>query len=331
MSAAYDIDAVQSSYAGIPVLRLSQLRIKKACISAIIGPNGAGKSTLMNVLAFLKNFESGEIRFFGEKVRSRDIVDLRRRVGLVPQNPYLLRGSVLDNVELGLKLHGTAFSARRMRAYAALEQLGIARFAKLPANSLSGGEIQKVALARVLAFDPEVILFDEPFTYLDPDSVALLEDIMRDLSNRMQRTVIFSTHAHLDGMALADHVISIVDGKSVETAVVNLFSGHAENGRFNTGQISVVLANATEQGRYIAISPNEIVLSLEPLKSSIRNRYLGQITAISADNDIVRISIDAGERFHALVTRQALAELGLNLYDQVWVNFKSTAVKLLES
>ncbi len=331
MNIAYDINAVQCSYAGAPALSLSQLSIKSGRISAIIGPNGAGKSTLMNVLAFLKNFESGEIKFFGEKVRSRDVLGLRRRVGLVPQNPYLLRGSVLDNVELGLKLHGVAFSARRMRAYAVLEHLKIAKFAKASANSLSGGEVQKVALARVLAFDPEVILFDEPFTYLDPASVALLEDIMRDLSNRMQRTVIFSTHEHLDGMALADHVISIVDGKSVETAVVNLFSGHVENGRFNTGRISVVLADTADQGRHIAISPNEIVLSPEPLKSSIRNSYLGQIIAVSADNDVVRISVDAGERFHALITRQALAELGLNLYDKVWINFKSTAVKLLES
>lgn len=331
MNPAYSLKNVQCSYGSTPALSVDNLCIEAGTITTVIGPNGAGKSTLLNLLAFLITGDTGELEFFSQNIRQINVIELRRRVGLVSQNPYLLKGTVLDNIELGLKFRAIPFSRRRNLAMAALGRLGMERFALLAVNSLSGGEIQKVALARVLVLEPEVVLFDEPFTYLDPAGVVQIEKIMQWLSKDLLRTVIFSTHERLDGMALADRVVSIVAGKIVDTPVINLYSGWVKDGYFNTGRIKVLLAGHEEQGKHIAIDPNEIVLSNEPLKSSMRNNYQGSVTAISAGSDGVRVTVEASERFYALITRQALEELRLNLYTKVWVNFKSTSAKLLES
>ena len=228
MNPAYRLKNVQCSYGTTPALSVDDLCIEAGTITTVIGPNGAGKSTLLNLLTFLITGDTGELEFFGRDIRQTNVVDLRRRVGLVSQNPYLLKGTVLDNIELGLKFRAIPVSSRRNLAMAALGRLGMERFALSSVNALSGGEIQKVALARVLVLEPEVVLFDEPFTHLDPAGGAQIEKIMQWLSKDLRRTVIFSTHKHLDGMALADRVVSIVDGKIVDTPVVNLYSGWVE-------------------------------------------------------------------------------------------------------
>jgi tungstate transport system ATP-binding protein len=103
---AYWLEHVVFAYGDKPALTIDHLAISAGRITALIGPNGAGKSTLLELLAFLIHPDAGEMYFFGQPVRREDVLALRRRVGLVAQSPYLLQGSVMDNVELGLRLRG---------------------------------------------------------------------------------------------------------------------------------------------------------------------------------------------------------------------------------
>jgi tungstate transport system ATP-binding protein len=325
---AYRLDHVVCSYGSRPVLSIDRLEISRGKITALIGPNGAGKSTLLELLAFLRQPEGGSMTFLSQPVKGRRLIALRRRVGWVAQHPYLLAGTVQENVELGLRLHGFSSSEQRIRAERALQRVELAALAGRPARRLSGGEAQKTALARALAPEPDVLLFDEPFTYLDQASLVTVQGLMVDYAKDAEKTVVFSTHDQLHGLALADEVVSLIDGKPVHTPLINLFRGRVRHGHFETGAISIHLPNGVVQGQHASVDPTEIVLSAHPLASSIRNRFQGRVVAIAEECGRVRITVQAGETFHALITGESLNELGLHLGKHVWVNFKATAIKV---
>lgn len=328
MTLAYRLEEVIYRYGDKTVLDIRSLNIGAGKITALIGPNGAGKSTLLNLLAFLKPPCHGKVRLGEQTAHPKHLLALRRQIGLVAQNPYLLRGTVLDNVELGLKLRGAALKLRRRRALEALGKVGLGGFACRKARELSGGEAQKVALARALALEPRVLLFDEPFTYLDQGSVDRTEKLIRAYIQEQGGTVVFSTHDRLHGLALADEVVSLVAGRLIAAPLVNVFHGRVRAGSFETGKISIVLPCDVKRGAHASIDPHEIVLSRTPLTSSLRNVFLGRIVAIAEEGGRVRVTVEAGERFQALITHQSLNELALSLGKPVWVHFKSTALNV---
>jgi len=328
---AYELTDVAYDYGGPSVLEIRDLTVHAGRVAALVGPNGAGKSTLLHLLAFVEAPRRGEIRFFGELTAGGDPVALRRRVGLVPQNPYLLRGSARDNVETGLRLRRVPAPKRRERAERALEQAGVAALAERPARALSAGEAQKVALARALALDPEVLLLDEPFTYLDRASVEELEELIRTLNREHGHTIVFTSHDLVRAQALADTVLGLVAGHVIATSLVNLFRGRvdAERGVFDTGRIAIeVPEGGPSSATHLAIAPGDIVLSRARLDSSMRNCFEGRVTGIALENGHVRVTVAAGERFNAIITRASLAEQMLELGMPVWVSFKSTAVEI---
>lgn len=327
MTAAYDLKHLHAAHGNKTVLKIDRLSVQAGRITALIGPNGAGKSTLLSVLAFIHKPAAGELLFFGESPSHTTLISCRRRVGLVSQNSYLLRGTVLDNVAMGLKLRGIKAIQRQHKALEALRCVGLERLANRRASGLSGGEAQKVALARTLALDPEVLLFDEPFTYLDQNSIETIERLIRSYSRDYGRTVVFTTHDRLHGMAVADDVSGLLKGQPTRAPLINLFSGGVVDGFFDTGKIRIVLSQRNHSYAHASIDPNEIVLSLQPLTSSIRNAYRGRVIAIAEDGGRVRITIQAGERFQVLITRQSLDALRLTLGAPVWASFKSTAVR----
>lgn len=328
MKRAYWLEHVVFAYGDKPALTIDHLSIHAGRITALIGPNGAGKSTLLNLFAFLIHPDAGEIYFCGQRVRREDILALRRRVGLVAQNPYLLQGSVIDNVELGLRLRGVGKEQRRRSAMAAMERVGLAGFEKRSVKALSGGEKQRVALARALAPEPEVLLFDEPFTYLDQSNMHLVEQVISNHTRKSGKTVVFSTHEQIQGIALADESISLFAGRSVGAPLVNLFRGTLRNGVFDTGKLVIHVLRTWDQGSYLAVDPEGVVLSLGPLDSSLRNSFRGRIIMIAEEAGRARITVDIGERMHARVTLESLHNLRLGLGKEVWVSFKATAVRV---
>lgn len=326
MANAYQLNNIIFRYKQNIALSLPKLNIESGHITSLVGSNGSGKSTLLNLLAFLSYPDQGTIQFFDSTVTPKQQLAYRRRIGFLTQKPYMLRGTVLNNINLALKLRGASNATRTHKATAILKQLDIAHCAEKKAKNLSGGELQKVALARILALDPEVLLLDEPFSYLDLHSSHLLENFITSYVQQSARTLIFSTHNRLQGLALAKNVISLVDGKSVSTPLINLFQGTVKNHSFDTGKITITLPDNTTEGKHISIDPGEIVISKQALSSSMRNNYCGRIITINEEKGNVRITVDAKEKFHALITHQALSELNLNLGDYAWVNFKSNCV-----
>jgi tungstate transport system ATP-binding protein len=322
MTHAYQLHNLRFLYGEKIALSLPALTLDAGKVTALTGPNGCGKSTLLNLLAFMETPNTGKITFFGDQVRPEQLFTYRKRVGFLPQKPYMLRGTVQDNIKLALKLRGTPKALWQKNINTALERLNIAHLGPQQASQLSGGELQKSALARVLITDPGVLLLDEPFSHLDQNSAQLLEQFIKGY----QGTLIFSSHDCLHGLALANDVISLVEGAQIKSPLINLFHGCCTNHIFNTGKINIVLTSDIASCRHVSINPHEIVLSRQVLISSIRNQFQGRVMSISEEMGKVRIAVAAGEVFHVLITYEALHDLKLNLGDLVWVNFKSNSV-----
>ena len=191
------------------------LNLSAAGTTILMGPNGAGKSLLLRLLHGLILPSDGTISW-GGKQPDRDI---QRRQALVFQKPVLLRRSVTDNIDFVLRLHGQADAERRQEL---LARVGLLELAHQPARRLSGGEQQRLALARALATRPEVLLLDEPTSSLDPASVLMIEQIVRETAARGVK-VIFVTHDIGQARRLADDVVFLHRGSVAEHAPAAAF------------------------------------------------------------------------------------------------------------
>jgi putative ABC transport system ATP-binding protein len=174
--------------------------------TAVVGPSGSGKSTLLRLLNRLADPDEGVVRFHGTDVRGLDPLQLRRRVGLVPQLPAPVQGTVADNVCFGPRLHGEDVDPKRPLRLAGLDP----GFADRDASRLSVGEQQRVMLARALALEPEVLLLDEPTASLDSAATAAVEDALRGLDGV---SLVLVTHDPGQAERLAERTIELEAGR----------------------------------------------------------------------------------------------------------------------
>lgn len=198
---------------GRDALRVASLDVERGEVLALVGPNGAGKSTLLLTLAHLIQADRGEIVFAGTPLREWDSLEYRRKLAFVFQDPLLMDLSVSGNVALGLNFRGASKVGTEAKARHWLELLGIQSLAQRRAIELSGGEAQRVSLARALVLDPELLLLDEPFAALDPPSRARLLDDLTPLLSQDHRTTLFVTHDLQEAARLGDRVAVIIGGR----------------------------------------------------------------------------------------------------------------------
>ncbi len=218
----YDLRGVARDYAGRRVVDVDALAIERGEIFGLVGPSGAGKSTLLRLLAFVEAPSAGSLTFDGISAANGSMpLAQRRRVTLVFQRPVLLKRSVEENVAFGLGLRGEHDARAKVRA--ALEQVGLESLAAARASSLSGGEMQRAALARALVLDPDVLLLDEPTANLDPYNVGLIESIVREQNQQRGTTVVLVTHNVFQARRLAARCALMLDGKIIETAPAHDF------------------------------------------------------------------------------------------------------------
>ena len=192
--------------------------------TVIMGPNGAGKSLLLRLCHGLIEPTSGRAVWAGGNHE-----DIKLRQAMVFQKPVLLRRSVAGNVDYGLKLRNIGKAERRGRVDEVLHRTGLKRFADTPARLLSGGEQQKLALARAWALRPDVLFLDEPTANLDPAAIAAVEDIVRAMHADGTR-IVMVTHDIGQARRIAGEVMFMHKGRLLEKTPAASFFGAPASG-----------------------------------------------------------------------------------------------------
>lgn len=209
-----EAEGIKKSFAGQTACEVEKLAFPAGSITAVCGPNGAGKSTLLRLLALLDFPDQGRIRFKGRELAAKgDWFSARREVSMVDQSPFAFHSSVFHNVAYGLKLRGLPSSEQRERVAEALAWVGLAGFEKRRARSLSGGEVQRMVLARAMAISPALLILDEPTAHVDAARVKEIEQAIMDWQRPRGATIIMATHDAEQASRLCQTALQIERGK----------------------------------------------------------------------------------------------------------------------
>lgn len=184
----------------------------------LVGPNGSGKSSLLKILALLESPSSGDIWFQEQHIPKRVSLEMRRRIAIVFQEALLLDISVWENIAIGLKIRRLSKGEVKSRVTYWLEQFGIVHLAKQPARSLSGGEAQRVSLARALVLEPDILFLDEPFSALDAPTKEALRTDLDQIFRTTKVTTVLVSHDFQDIQRLAQRTLLLIQGKIVADA-----------------------------------------------------------------------------------------------------------------
>lgn len=328
----FEIQGLTKTYNGKKVLDIPYLDIKKGSILALMGPNGAGKTTLLSILGFLLPPTSGKVYFEGMDTEGLNKYPLRQKVTLTMQNPFLFDTTVEKNLAYGLRLRGIKRQEQKERVRECLKFVGLAGFENKRARDLSGGEIQRIAIARSLILKPEVLLLDEPTANIDRGSIDILERILKEVNRNYNTTIVLATHDINQAYRLADEVISLSGGKLAEPPVENLLRGKVLKDKdlffFDTGKIKISILPKREEANYISIPPEDILISHTPISTSARNSFLGKIAQVLDEADTVKLIVDVGEQLKVKITKSSFKEMGLSLGSHVYLTFKSSSAEI---
>jgi tungstate transport system ATP-binding protein len=231
--AIYELRDVRQVYDGRQVLDIPSLHIRRGEIFVLVGPSGAGKSTLLRLLGLVESPDMGQVTLHLDDGRavahgSANIAD-RRRLAMVFQRPVLLSRTVQANVAFGLRLRGQRANADEVMDV--LQRVSMSHLAGARPDTLSGGEMQRVAVARALILAPRVLLLDEPTANLDPYNVRLLEDLIREQNDAFGTTIVLVTHNVFQAKRMASRVGLLLEGDLVEVGARERFFTAPEDPR----------------------------------------------------------------------------------------------------
>ena len=343
---------------GIPVLDIPHFELEAGESLAILGPNGAGKTTFLLTLARLLTFSQGELLFKGQDICLPELtVPYRRRLAMVFQEPLLLNTTVFNNVAAGLKIRRMDKREIEKRVGKYAELVKITHLLNRDARKLSGGEAQRINLARAFATVPEMILLDEPFVNLDAPSRDSLVDDLHSILRQTETTAILATHDRLEALRLADRLAVMDGGKIVQIGacheVMNhpvnevaasfvgmetVFSGYVlkvADGSFVVavaGHAVEALGNVEKGERVLCcIRPENIIISHDNAMegTSVRNNLPAKIVKIIPQGSFFKVHLDCGFFLASYVTQQSLKNLSLQEGKNVTVSFKATAVHVI--
>jgi tungstate transport system ATP-binding protein len=202
------------SYGKAAILIDINLTVERGKVLALIGPTGSGKTTLLRLINLLEEPSCGCILFDDQlagRKKNSELLELRRRMAMVFQKPVMFRGTVRENVAFGMNLRGKVDPERVADA---LSEVGLSGYEDRDASTLSGGEMQRIALARALILEPDLLLLDEPTANLDPKSAGAINRLLQSISGQ-KTTVVLATHDMMQCKMLADRVAVLVAGKIV--------------------------------------------------------------------------------------------------------------------
>jgi ABC-type Fe3+/spermidine/putrescine transport system ATPase subunit len=317
----------------------------------ILGPTGAGKTILLEAIAGLYPVLGGEVWIEDKEVTR--LSPEKRRIGIVYQDYMLFSHlSVEENIAFGLKLRKCHKGEVKEKVNDVAEAVGITHLLHRKPQSLSGGEKQKVALARALVIEPAVLLLDEPLSALDPETKERMQSTLREVHRKVGVTVIHVTHDFEEAIALGHRVAVLNDGRVAQVGTPeeilrkpdsefvahfalsrNIFSGEAEEGEDGHTVVDIggiKLAAITELRGEVRLSlrPEDIIISKEPIHSTARNCFQGVVSDIVHRGSVVYVTVTLPPEFICLITRQAFEELELREEVSVWVTFKASALNV---
>ncbi|MDH7493828.1 MAG: ABC transporter ATP-binding protein [Candidatus Saccharicenans sp.] len=334
------------------IVDVSHFNLRQGECLVLFGPNGAGKSTLLRLISFLQPGDSGEIYYHGQKVEVKSSAELREKIVYLLQKPVFFKGTVRDNLLLGLKFRklGPKEQLKRLEKIASAFQIE-SLLDRYP-EELSGGERQRVHLARAFILEPEILLLDEPFNGLD---VQYRDRLMADFYRIRKSTgvtTILVTHVRQEAAYLGDRLAVMLNGRIVQTgtpeevssspatAEVSRLMGHealvegevlsSTNGLLEIaahGQ-KIMAFGQQPKGEKVVLSfrPEEVILARQQPSTSVRNWFLSEVKELRPVDRMVLVNLDCGFRLKAFVSRASAEELELRPGQKIWAGIKASAL-----
>lgn len=350
-----EIRELEHYYGERKVLEVEELSVSAGDCVVVFGPNGSGKSTLLRLMSLIERPWQGDIYFGGRKIDDKNSLEVRRRFALLLQRPIFFKGTVRANITYGLKLRKIPFSEEEKRLEKIVSLFSINDLVSRKVDELSGGEAQRVNLARAFILEPEILFLDEAFSALDaPTRDEVIAELKRAIKETGQTTV-FVTHHREEAAFLGSRVVVLIGGKVFQTgSVEEVFSKPICDEVAKLVGVETVLRGkvvrveddlvvvSVQNGEFyvpveekpkgevlVCIKPEEVILSKEKPESSVRNWFSGRIVEVSDYGRILRLVLDCGFYLKALITKSSFRELGLTQGDKVWAGVKATSIHLI--
>ncbi|HVP17366.1 MAG TPA: ATP-binding cassette domain-containing protein [Spirochaetia bacterium] len=327
----FSLSGVRVEIDGHTVLSVDSLRLEAGKATILVGENGSGKTTFLRLLNGLLAPACGSVEYQGISLFADGCRRVRSETVLVHQDPLLFRGSVGQNVSYGLRVRRVPAASTARRTAEALGEVGLPGFEHRRAGRLSGGEMQRVAVARALVLRPKVLLLDEPTANVDAASRLVIERIVRS-TLAAGGSVVMSTHAMELAYRLCDTLLRLSGGR-LWPCQENIFRGSVDRRDeqftyFRAGG-AVLRCPAMEGDFSVAVLPvDDVIISRAPISSSARNQIEGVVTRVEPEGALLRVTVDCGLPIQALITRAAAVELGMDAGLPCMVAFKASAVRL---
>jgi len=345
-----EIRNVTRKYGDVTALDDISLEIREGEIFTFIGPNGSGKTTMLRIMAALDKPTKGEMYFEDVRVNDSNRGDIRAKSTMVFQKTALFNTTVYKNVTYGLNLRGYPKKEIDERVRDVLNLVKLEGYEKRLAKKLSGGEQQRVSLARALVLNTELLLLDEPTANLDPKNVSIIEETISWVNRERKTTIVMATHNMFQAENLTDRAALIIGGKIAQIGtpqeifrvpsshlasfarLENVFSGTSRLLEEGTSLIELgdgltVEAAIRREGRVMFfVRPEDIILSKKPIISSARNTFRGRVREISDLGNTVKLKVEAGKEFVAHITKRSFKEMQLSIGSEVFLAFKATSV-----
>jgi len=317
----------------------------------LVGPTGSGKTMCMESIAGLKPIRGGQVIINGRDVTSLNVAE--RNVGFAFQDYMLYRHlSVRDNISFGLQWRTKTKREIDEAVDRIVELLDIGHLLNQSPWTLSGGESQRIALARALALTPDLLLLDEPLSAVDPDLREAWGEKLKEIHNRLKLTTLHITHDFEESITLGDRIAVMNDGRIAQIGTPdqifrhpdsefvakfvgtrNIFEGEVSDSSegqsvFCVDGIKIAVAT-TRRGRlHASIRPEEILISREALHSNTLNSFQGTITRMVDRGTLVYLKIDVPPQFTCIILHRSFEEMGLEEKQKVFITFKVSDVNI---
>jgi len=347
------LKSVTKRYGEITALDEVSLDVRKKEIFTVLGPNGSGKTTILRIMASIDEPTSGEVFLDGYKINDKNRSQARRRSTMVFQKTALFNTTVYKNVAYGLKLRGYSRKEIDEKVKEALSLVKLRDYEGRPAKKLSGGEQQRISLARALVLNTDLLLLDEPTANLDPKNVSIIEETISRVNREFDTTIVMATHNMFQAETLTKRVALLLGGKMAQIGapqeilrgpsinlasfarLENVFSGNSKILREETSLIAVddgveIEAALKKSGKVtVFVRPEDIIVSKKIMSSSARNVFEGKIVEVSDFGPVVKLRVDAGKEFVVQITKRSFVEMQLNVGSTIFLTFKASSVLLI--